>query len=631
MLDRIRSPKDLRGLSREQLMTLSGEIRQRIIEVVSKNGGHLASNLGVVELTLLLHRVFDSPRDKIIFDVGHQSYVHKIITGRLDRFHTLRQLHGISGFPKRSESPHDAFDTGHSSTSLSAGLGMAIARDLFNRNNRVVAVIGDGAMTNGMVWEALNHAGQLNKDFVVVLNDNEMSISPNVGALSRYLNKVRMEPFFSTPKDYLEYVVKQIPGLGSRLFYILSRLEGVLKYLLIPGVVFEELGFKYIGPVDVADLEQVERALVFARQRRGPVIVHVLTRKGAGYKPAQEDLPHFHGVGPFEITTGQVKNQPSPPTYTATFGKTLTEMAVTDQRVVGITAAMKEGTGLAEFATRFPDRFFDVGIAESHAVTVAAGMAVEGLRPFIGIYSTFLQRSIDQVIHDVALMNLPVTFCLDRAGLVGEDGPTHHGVFDIPYLRMIPNLICMAPRDEFELPAMMRFALEQKGPVAIRYPRGAGVGARVAPPLAPLVLGRSEVLREGNDAVVWAVGNTLHPALVAAERLAAAGMQLTVINPRFIKPLDLRMLEAQLLRRLPMISCEEGALAGGFGSMLLEAAHDLGQAPTMLRIGLPDQFATQGTPAQLRALYRLDAGGITEQIREFLTARAASPRRIAAV
>lgn len=615
ILDQIQSPHDLKGLSRGQLLSLAAEIRARIIEVVAANGGHLASNLGIVELTLLLHRVFDSPRDKIIFDVGHQCYVHKLVTGRRDRFATLRTLHGISGFPKRSESPHDAFDTGHSSTSISAALGMVIGRDLLNRNHRVVAVIGDGSMTGGMVWEAMNHAGQLQNDLCVVLNDNEMSISPNVGALSRYLNKVRMEPFFTTPKDYLEYVVKQIPGLGSRLFYILSRLEGVLKYLLIPGVLFEELGFKYLGPVDGSDLEQVERALQFARERRGPVLVHVLTRKGQGYKPAQDDLPNFHGVGPFEITTGQIRSRPAPPTYTAAFGRALVEVADRDHRVVAITAAMKEGTGLGEFASRFPDRFFDVGIAEQHAVTVAAGMAVEGLRPVVAIYSTFLQRSIDQVIHDVALMNLPVVFALDRGGLVGEDGPTHHGVFDLIYLRMIPNLICLAPRDEAELAVMLRFALHQDGPVAIRYPRGVGLGER-CPAVPELIPGRAEVLREGDHGAVWALGSMVHPALAAADELAREGIELTIVNPRCLKPLDTRLIEQQCLRRLPIFTFEEGNLPGGFGSSVLEAAHDAGFTPIVHRFGLPDAFSPQGTPAQLRSLLRLDASGIAQNIRE---------------
>ncbi|HNW36842.1 MAG TPA: 1-deoxy-D-xylulose-5-phosphate synthase, partial [Candidatus Ozemobacteraceae bacterium] len=418
-LDQIRSPEDLKGLSHDQLRKLSGQIRERIIQVVSRNGGHLASNLGIVELTLALHRVFHTPQDKIIFDVGHQSYVHKLLTGRVSQFPTLRMFGGLSGFPKIDESEHDAFDTGHSSTSISAALGMAIARDQSGQRHKVVALIGDGAMTGGMAFEALNHTGHLHPDMVVILNDNAMSISPNVGALSRYLHSLRMEPYYTTPKEYMAYVVKQIPGIGSRIFSLLSRIEGSLKYLLTPGMLFEEFGFKYMGPIDGYDFEQLERTLSWARDRRGPVLVHVLTEKGRGYKPAADQPPLFHGVGPFEISTGEVKKVKSPASYTAVFGQTALEMACEDDRVIAITAAMKEGTGLAGFAHDFPDRFFDVGIAEEHAVTFSAGLARGGKRPIIALYSTFLQRAFDQVIHDVALMKLPVMFCLDRAGLVG--------------------------------------------------------------------------------------------------------------------------------------------------------------------------------------------------------------------
>jgi 1-deoxy-D-xylulose-5-phosphate synthase len=617
----IRSPADLRCLSFAQLAELSDELRQLIIQVVSKNGGHLASNLGIVELTLALHRVFDSTRDRLIFDVGHQCYVHKIITGRLEQFSTLRTFQGLSGFPKVSESSHDAFDTGHSSTSISAGLGMALARNHFGQSHRVVSLIGDGAMTGGMAFEAINHAGHCKTDLIVILNDNEMSISPNVGALSRYLHKLRMEPVYTTPKEYLRHVVKEIPAFGSRIYSILSRLEGSLKYLLTPGSLFEEFGFKYLGPIDGYDFALLERTLAFARDRGGPVLIHVLTEKGRGYKPAKDRLPVFHGVGPFEITTGQLKTENAPPSYTAVFGKTLLELAQTDSRIVAVTAAMKEGTGLVPFAQQFPDRIFDVGIAEQHAVTLAAGMANGGLRPFVAIYSTFLQRAYDQVVHDVALMKLPVVFCLDRAGLVGEDGPTHHGVFDIAYLRHIPNLTIMAPRDEGEFRWMLKFTASIPGPVAIRYPRGAGEGVDQSSLKEPIFLGRAEIVREGTDVAVLALGNSLHPAWKAAEMLESQGISVMVINPRFIKPLDHTLLENLFRRRIPLVTVEESALPGGFGSSILEVASDQEHSPHVLRIGIPDSFIPQGSPAELRRLYGLTADGIAQRISEWVSAR----------
>ncbi|NLI76775.1 MAG: 1-deoxy-D-xylulose-5-phosphate synthase [Candidatus Riflebacteria bacterium] len=614
LIEKIHSPADLKTLSRRDLIQLSQEMRERIIQVVSRNGGHLASNLGIVELTLAIHRIFDSPRDRIIFDVGHQCYVHKMVTGRMDQFPTLRTLGGISGFPKGCESEHDAFDTGHSSTSISAALGLALARDRFHQGHKVVAVIGDGAMTGGMAFEALNHAGHTRSELVVILNDNEMSISPNVGALSGYLHKLRLEPSFFTPKEYLEYVVRQIPGIGSRMLNLLLRIEGSLKYLLTPGMLFEEFGFKYLGPISGYDFELMERTLSHARDRHGPVLVHVLTEKGRGYKPAKEHLPLFHGVGPFEITTGKVVKTPEPPSYTAVFGQTMAEIGQRDDRVVAITAAMKEGTGLDAFASAFPDRFHDVGIAESHAVTLAAGMARGGLRPFVAIYSTFLQRAFDQIIHDVALPGLPVVFCLDRAGLVGEDGPTHHGNFDISYLRTIPNLVVMAPRDEYELRDMLRFAPTLDRPVALRYPRGAGMGAAHGPTPHPLTVGRSEVLQDGADLSLWAVGHMVHPAWQAARLLAAHGLRTQVVNARFVKPLDKTMLERTLRRHQPIVTLEEGTLAGGFGSAVLETASDLGFAPRVLRIGLPDSFVPQGKQAELRAILGLDPDSLVSRI-----------------
>ncbi|MBI3037450.1 1-deoxy-D-xylulose-5-phosphate synthase [bacterium] len=620
LLNQIHSPENLKDLKREQLISLSREFRERIIQVVSRNGGHLASNLGIVELTIALHRVFDSSKDRIIFDVGHQCYVHKMITGRMETFPTIRTLGGISGFPKISESPHDAFDTGHSSTSISAALGLAIARDRFSNGQKIVAVIGDGAMTGGMAFEAMNHAGHLKSGLVVVLNDNEMSISPNVGAVSRYLNKLRIEPYFTTPKEYLEYVVKQIPGFGSKLFNLLSRIEGSLKYLLTPGMFFEDFGFKYLGPVDGYDFELLEETLSFARDHKSPVLVHVLTEKGRGYKPAQDHLPTFHGVGPFEITTGEIKKEPSPPSFTAIFGKTLVEMAQENPRIVAITAAMKEGTGLETFAQTFPDRFFDVGIAEQHAVTMAAGMALGGLRPFVAIYSTFIQRAFDQVIHDVCLMNLPVTICLDRGGLVGEDGPTHHGTFDMSFLRMIPNIIFMVPKDEAELRWMLKFSLTLDGPVAIRYPRGSGMGVSLDR-LEPIIKGRAEICREGGDLAILAIGSALYPAMEVSNRFSREGIQAMVVNPRFVKPLDISLLEKLFKKRVPLVTIEEGTLLGGFGSAILESASDLGYCPQVLRIGLSDNFAPQGRPVELRAMLGLDADGIYRKVSEWMVGR----------
>jgi 1-deoxy-D-xylulose-5-phosphate synthase len=620
ILDRIREPADLEFLSYEELQQLSSEIREMIINVVSRNGGHLASNLGIVELTLAVHRIFRSPKDQIIWDVGHQCYTHKIVTGRRDKFAGIRTFEGISGFPKICESRHDVFNTGHSSTSISAAQGLAIANQQFRRDGKVVAVIGDGALTAGMAFEALNYTGHEKNDVVVILNDNEMSISPNVGAMSMYLHRLRLEPAYTTPKDYLAHVLKQIPGFGSRLYNVISRLEGSLKYLLTPGMLFEEFGFKYFGPVDGYDFETLERALIRARDRKGPVLVHVLTEKGRGYKPAQEFCHKFHGTGPFEISTGKAKSSSkAPPSYTDVFGNVLCRLAAQNEDIVAITAAMKEGTGLNRFALDFPARFFDVGIAEQHAITMAAGMAKGGLRPFVAIYSSFMQRAYDQVIHDVSLMKLPVVICLDRAGLVGEDGPTHHGVFDVSFLRCVPDIQFMAPRDEIELEQMLAYAAEQNGPVAIRYPRGAGIGCEdSANNRQQIVCGRAEIVREGKDIAIWALGHMLHPALEAARELENQGISACVINPRFIKPFDLDMLTSIINRRIPMITIEENTLPGGFGSLIAEHAIEMGHSAGMLRIGIPDNFVQHGSQSELRHLLKVDVAGLKERIREWL-------------
>lgn len=623
ILNRIREPKDLEPLSLDELKLLSDEIRERIITVVSRNGGHLASNLGIVELTLAIHRVFHSPHDQIIWDVGHQSYTHKLVTGRAEQFPGLRTLGGLSGFPKICESRHDAFNTGHSSTSISAAQGLAIAKEQMQQSGKVIAVIGDGALTAGMAFEALNFTGHEKNDVVVILNDNEMSISPNVGALSMYLHRLRLEPAYTTPKDYLAHILKQIPGFGSRLYNVISRLEGSLKYLLTPGMLFEEFGFKYFGPVDGYDFETLERALVRARDRKGPVLVHVLTEKGRGYIPAQEERPKFHGIGPFEIETGKVKKSGEfRPTFTEVLGQTLCRLAAENRKIVAITAAMKEGTGLNRFAAEYPARFFDVGIAEQHAVTMAAGMAKGGLKPFVAIYSTFMQRAFDQAVHDVALMNLPVVFCLDRAGLVGEDGPTHHGAFDISFLRIIPNLQLLAPADEHELQLMLEYAASHDGPVVIRYPRGSSIESRPAgmrPP--PLVCGQAETMLQGNDLSIWALGHMLPAAAQAVKNLKTAGIDAALVNPRFVKPFDVDLLAATVRRNVPIVTIEENALTGGFGSMVAEHALDLGHTAGMLRIGLPDEFVQHGSQEELRSLLKLDARGIEERITTWFKTR----------
>lgn len=621
ILNRIRCPQDLEFLSFSELEALSSEIRDIIINVVSRNGGHLASNLGIVELTLSIHRIFQSPLDKIIWDVGHQAYTHKIITGRAERFPTLRTLGGLSGFPKISESEHDIFNTGHSSTSISAAQGLAIANELFEREGKTVAVIGDGALTAGMAFEALNYTGHEKNDVVVILNDNEMSISPNVGALSMYLHRLRLEPAYTTPKDYLAHILKQIPGVGSRFYNLISRLEGSLKYLLTPGMLFEEFGFKYFGPVNGYDFETLERALIRARDRKGPVLVHVLTEKGCGYNPAREHCNKFHGVGPFEIETGKVKKSGEvKPSYTEVFGRVVCQLARKDKRVVTITAAMKEGTGLNAFASEFPSRFFDVGIAEQHAVTMAAGMARGGLRPFVAIYSTFMQRALDQVIHDITLMRLPVVICLDRSGLVGEDGPTHHGTFDVSLLRVIPGLVFMSPRDELELELMLDYALTLDQPVAIRYPRGAGVGnGDLLENREKITMGRAEVVKGGSQAVIWALGNTVHPLIKAAEEIEAeTGVSLKIVNPRFITPFDKESLKADLQADIPLATIEENVLAGGFGSLVAEHALESGHKAGFLRIGIPDVFVEHGSQEELRSLLKIDQNGIKEQLINWL-------------
>ncbi|MDY5046003.1 1-deoxy-D-xylulose-5-phosphate synthase [Phascolarctobacterium sp.] len=612
ILETINSPADVKALSLDELKQLAEEIRQFLISVISKTGGHLAPNLGVVELSLALHRVFSTPEDKIVFDVGHQSYIHKIITGRREQFPTLRQYGGLSGFPKRSESEHDAFGTGHSSTSISAALGMAVARDLQGKDYNVVAVIGDGSMTGGMAFEALNNAGTLHKKMIVVLNDNEMSISKNVGAMSEYLYQLRTGETYNKIKHDIEGWLKNME-FGTDVLKAIRRLKGSVKYLMVPTSIFEELGFTYLGPVDGHDLQGLTEVLQAAKKIDGPVLVHVLTKKGKGYKPAEESPNKFHGTGPFEIATGKkIANPNAPITYTEVFGKTLTELANEDKEIIGITAAMPDGTGMSTFAKAHPERFFDVGIAEQHAVTSAAGAAAAGMKPVAAIYSTFLQRAYDSVLHDICMQKLHVTLCLDRAGLVGDDGYTHHGVFDYAYLRSMPEMTIMAPKDENELRHMLKTAVDYDGPVSVRYPRGSGVGVEINEPMHSLPIGKAEVLREGKDVCLWAIGSMVQSALQVAAKLAEQGISAGVVNMRFAKPLDKELLLAHAAQYGKIVTLEEGALQGGVGSAVLETLNEaqILQQCRVLTLGIPDEFVLHGDKKLLMKDLGLDVDAI---------------------
>jgi len=619
-LQQIKSPDDIRQMKIPELKVLAQEIREELIQVVSENGGHLAPNLGVVELTLALHMVFHTPEDKIIWDVGHQSYVHKLLTGRYEQFHTVRTLNGLSGFPKRSESVHDAFGAGHSSTSISAAVGFAKARDLRGDNNNVIAVIGDGAMTGGMAFEALENAGQMGSNLIVILNDNEMSIDPNVGAMAEYLSRARSNPAYTKSKEDVEELLKKIPGIGDKMFKAADRLKDSLKYLLVPGVLFEEFGFKYYGPVNGHDLSALMAVLENVKGMDRPVLIHVETKKGKGYAPAEKNPDLFHGVSPFHIQTGELKKKAVLPSYTSVFGKTLAQLGAQDNRIVGITAAMGKGTGINVFQEQFPDRTIDVGIAEEHAVTMAAAMALDGYKPVVAIYSTFLQRAYDQVMHDVALQNAPVVFCLDRAGLVGDDGPTHHGIFDISYLRHIPNMVCMAPKDENELRHMLYSALSYDCPVAVRYPRGEGLGVPMDEALQILPLGKAEVLQEGSRITLLALGSMVHIAQEAAARISEeTGITPTVINARFAKPLDAETILRYAAQDTLLVTLEEHAVTGGFGSAVLELFNQHGlDTRNVMTIGIADSFVQHGNTARLKEMQGLDTDSIVAKIKERL-------------
>ena len=621
LLKQIDSPEDLRKLAVADLPRLAEEIRQEIINTVSETGGHLAPCLGVVELTLAIHYIFDTPDDKLIWDVGHQAYAHKLITGRRDNFHTLRQYQGVSGFPKREESPYDTFDTGHSSTSISASLGIAAAQDLKGDPHRSIAVIGDGSMTGGLAFEGLNQAGHLDKNLIVILNDNEMSISPNVGALSSFLSRKLTGRSVTRIKREMEHFLKSFANVGENILHVLKKGEDSLKGFFTPGMLFEALQFEYIGPIPGHQVDTLIETLRNVRDfSKGPVLVHVLTTKGKGYAPAERNPGDYHGVGPFDVATGKPLPVPAaPPSYTKVFGDTLIRIAEEDPRVAAITAAMPAGTGLTGFSKKFPDRFFDVGIAEQHAVTFAAGLATEGILPVVAVYSTFMQRALDQIIHDVCLPNLPVTFAFDRAGVVGDDGPTHHGVFDLSFLRFIPNLVVMAPKDENELQHMLHSAILHPGPVAVRYPRGSGIGVTMDEELKRLPFGKGELLREGDDVLLLPVGNRVAAALEAAEGLTRLGVEAAVINPRFVNPLDADLICEWASRTGKVVTVEDNVRKGGFGSSVMEllARRGLDSVPVRI-LGYPDRFMEHASQERLYQLGKIDDAAITKTALELV-------------
>ncbi|MDN7245731.1 1-deoxy-D-xylulose-5-phosphate synthase [Planococcus shenhongbingii] len=619
-LHTITSPSFLKELDNKQLVRLSEDIRQFLIENLSRTGGHIGPNLGVVELTLALHKVFDSPADKFIWDVGHQSYVHKILTGRASQFDTLRQFKGLCGFPKRNESDHDVWETGHSSTSLSAAMGMAAARDIKKADNHVIPIIGDGALTGGMAFEALNHIGHEKTNMIIILNDNEMSIAPNVGAMHSMLGRMRTAGKYNKVKDDLEYLLKKIPAVGGRLASTAERLKDSLKYLVVSGMFFEELGFTYLGPIDGHDLEELEDNLRYAKKTEGPVLLHVITKKGKGFLPAETDtVGTWHGTGPYKMETGDlVKSSNTAPSWSGLVAETVRKLARTDERIVAITPAMPVGSKLVGFASEFPDRFYDVGIAEQHAATMAAGLATQDMKPFLAIYSTFLQRAYDQVLHDICRQNLNVFIGIDRAGLVGADGETHQGVFDIAFLRNLPNMVIMMPKDENEGQHMVKTAIDYNGgPIALRYPRGNGLGVPMDEELEALPIGSWEVLQKGTDAVILTFGTTIPMALHAAEQLREEGIQAEVVNARFIKPMDINMLHQIFERNVPIVTIEEAVLQGGFGSSVLEFAEENQYRGAVIdRLGIPDQFIEHGDVAELMDEIHLNSDEVVRVVKK---------------
>jgi 1-deoxy-D-xylulose-5-phosphate synthase len=620
LLTSINSPADLKLVSRTQLPDLAHELRKIIVQIVSRSGGHLASSLGAVELAIAIHYVFNAPDDKIIWDVGHQAYAHKLLTGRRDQFATLRQHNGISGFTRLSESPYDAFTTGHSSTSISAGLGIACAKRLKKDPAKVIAVIGDGSMTAGLAYEGLNQAGDIHKDkdLIVILNDNDMSIARNVGAISSLLSRTFSATRLQSMRKEFGEFLKSLPKIGNNMYQLAKRSEDSFKTFVTPGMLFEAFNFDYFGPINGHNLSHLIDILNNIKSLSGPVLLHVTTKKGKGYSRAEKNPVYFHGVGCFDIATGACLGPVNPvASYTQVFGETMIKLAREDSKIIAVTAAMPEGTGLAGFAKAFPDRFFDVGIAEQHGVTFAAGMAVEGFKPVVAIYSTFLQRAYDQILHDVCLEALPVVFAIDRGGIVGEDGPTHHGLFDLSYLRSLPNLVVMAPKDENELCRMLATALAHNGPIALRYPRGAGNGVCLDDPIRPLPIGKAEILTQGEDVLILAIGHVVKEALSAHDTLQSQGIAATVVNCRFVKPLDTNLI-TRLVRQIPrVITVEENARQGGFGSAVLEALNDADISNYQLkRIGTPDRFLEHGPQKMLRNRYGLDADAIVASAKE---------------
>ena len=619
-LENINSPADLKGLSRSELPILAAEIRKVIIDVVSKNGGHLAPSLGTVELAIAIHFVFNAPVDKIIWDVGHQSYAHKLLTGRRERFHTLRQFEGICGFTRMSESPYDAFSTGHSSTSISAGLGIACAKRLKNDKSKVVAVIGDGSMTAGLAYEGLNQAGDTNKNIIVILNDNDMSIARNVGALSSFLSRTFSAKYLQDFKKELGDFLKSLPKIGDDIYQFAKRSKESFKTFITPGMLFEAFNFEYFGPINGHNMNHLIDILNNIKCLNEPVLLHVTTKKGKGYPPAEKNPVYFHGVECFNTDTGEsINKEHSIPTYTRVFGETLFKMAKSDDRIIAVTAAMPEGTGLAKFAEAYPDRFFDVGIAEQHAVTFAAGLATEGFKPVVAIYSTFLQRAYDQILHDVCIEALPVVFAVDRGGIVGEDGATHHGAFDFSYLRSLPNMVVMAPKDENELCRMLTTSLAHNGPIAVRYPRGTGEGVKMENQDVPIPIGKGEVLKKGDDVLILAIGRSVIEALAAHSTLIEQGISATVVNCRFVKPLDADLIVA-LAKEIPrIVTVEENVRQGGFGSAVLECLSDKGITGFLLEcIGIPDTFVEHGPQKILRSKYGIDALAIVHAVKRLM-------------
>jgi 1-deoxy-D-xylulose-5-phosphate synthase len=611
VLERVNSPKDLKKLTVEELETLAGEVRNAILRIVSTTGGHLSSNLGVVELTIALHYVFDTPRDKIVWDVGHQCYTHKILTGRRDRFDTLRQDDGLSGFPSRQESEFDVFNTGHASNSISIAIGMAEANKKRGKVEKAIAVIGDGSLTGGMAFEALNHAGDLKSDIVVVLNDNEMSISKNIGALSSYLNRIMTGEFVSNVREEIKGIIKGLPAV----YKTARKLEETLKGLVTPGMLFEELGFQYVGPVDGHNFSHLIDNLRNIKRLKGPILIHVVTKKGLGYHPAENDPALFHGIPVFDMETGTPVNHG--PTFTDIFGQTIVELAEKDDRIVAVTAAMGLGTGLEKFSALFPDRFYDIGIAEQHGVTFAAAMALQGLRPFVAIYSTFLQRAYDQILLDVCLQELPVVFAIDRSGIVGQDGPTHNGVFDLSFLRHMPNMVLMCPKDENEFRHMLYSAHRYGRTAAIRYPRGRALGVVLDNSFREIPFGSWEVLREGGEIAIAACGTMVYPALMAAEDLAREGLSCTVVNGRFIKPMDGETLATVARTVRLIVTVEENSIIGGFGSGVMELLSEEGISVPVKRIGIPDRFLTHGSQTTVRSREGLDRAGIGAAVKQW--------------